>query len=177
MSIDQFWQIIEDVHQASGGDMVVKCEMLQLRLTSLSPGELTSFVEHFNSCDARAYSHPLWGAIYALRGGCSDDSFQDFRATLISMGRAAFERTLAEPDSLADLQLPEDPCFEGFQYVLTQVACAVLGNRRLKSDFPTSPIGLRWRDDQLPLLYPKLTALSRRLRAEYRARHGLPPLP
>lgn len=171
MNIDQFWQIIEDVHRASGGDMSAKCELLRLRLTSLSPDELSSFIVHFDGCDARAYNHPLWGAIYTLRGGCSDDSFQDFRATLISMGRGAFEQTLSEPDNLADLQLPEDPCFEGFQYVTGQVARAVLGTRRFKSEFPSSPTGSNWREDQLPLLYPKLTALNRRLRTEYRACH------
>lgn len=175
MSIDEFWEIIEDVHRTSGGDMNAKCELLRLRLASLAPNELSSFVEHFDGCDARAYNHPLWGAIFTLRGGCSDDSFQDFRATLISMGRAAFEQTLSEPDNLADLQLPEDPCFEGFQYVPMQVARAVLGSCRMKFEFPLTPTGTKWREDQLPLLYPKLTALNRRLRAEYRARHGLQP--
>ena len=172
MSIDQFWAIIDEVHQASGGNMDRKCELLQTQLTALSPDELSSFVEHFDRCDARAYQNPLWGAIYTLRGGCSDDSFQDFRATLISLGRTAFEQTLAEPDNLADLDLPEDPCFEGFQYVPTRVARVVLGNRRMKTEFPPAPTGADWSDDQLPHLYPKLTALNRRLRSEYRARRG-----
>jgi hypothetical protein len=175
MNIDQFWRIVDDVHRASGGDMNAKCEMLRLRLMSLSSDELNSFVEHFDGCDARAYNHPLWGAIYTLRGGCSDDSFQDFRATLISMGRAAFEQTLAAPDNLADLELPEDPCFEGFQYVVIKVSLAVTGGCRFKSEFPLSPTGANWREDQLPQLYPKLTALNRRLRAEYRARRGFSP--
>jgi hypothetical protein len=172
MSTDAFWKIIEDVHRASGGDMNTKCELLRRQLTSLSPDELRCFVQNFDECDARAYNQPLWGAIYSLRGGCSDDSFQDFRATLISLGRAAFEKALSKPDDLADLELPEDPCFEGFQYVPAQVARAVLGSRRFKSEFPTSPTGADWREEQLPLLYPKLTALNKRLRAEHRTRRG-----
>ena len=172
MNTDAFWKIIEEVHRASGSDMDTKCDLLRQHLASLSPDELRSFVQHFDECDARAYNYPLWGAIYTLRGGCSDDSFQDFRATLISMGRTAFEQALSNPDDLADLELPEDPCFEGFQYVPTEVARAVLGGRRFKSEFPSSPTGANWREDQLPLLYPKLTALNRRLRAEYRTRRG-----
>jgi hypothetical protein len=170
MNTDQFWEIIEEVHRASGGNMRAKCELLRMRLISLSVDELSGFVEHFDQCDARAYNHPLWGAIYTLRGGCSDDSFQDFRGTLISMGRDAFEGTLSNPDDLADLELPEDPCFEGYQYVPTQVSKAQLGSRRFKSEFPLNPNGMTWREDQLPLLYPKLTALNRRLREEARAR-------
>ncbi len=174
MSTEEFWEIIEEVHRGSKGNMNSKCELLQKRLTTLSPDELRGFVEHFDLCDARAYNHSLWGAIYTLRGGCSDDSFQDFRANLISMGRTVFERTLSDPEHLADLEMPEDLCFEGFQYVPSQVARAVLGNRPLKSKLPSVPTGADWREDQLPILYPKLTALNRRLYAEYRQRRGLP---
>ncbi|MFJ4870883.1 DUF4240 domain-containing protein [Streptomyces sp. NPDC088757] len=35
-------------------------------------------------------------------GGCSDDSFVDFRAGVISLGREWCERVVAEPDSLAE---------------------------------------------------------------------------
>jgi len=174
MSTEEFWKIIEEVHRESKGNMNTKCELLRKHLTTLSPDELRGFVEHFDLCDARAYNHLLWGAIYTLRGGCSDDSFQDFRANLISMGRTAFERTLSDPEHLADLEMLEDICFEGFQYVPGQVARAVLGSRPLKSLLPSVPTGSEWREDQLPILYPKLTALNRRLYAEYRQRHGLP---
>lgn len=174
MNIDQFWDIIDEVHQRSGGRMDRKCELLRARLTLLPPDELRSFVEHFDRTDALAYTHPLWGAIFTLRGGCSDDSFDDFRATLISMGRTVFEQTLSQPDSLAEVELPEDPCFEGYQYVPSEVSRRVLGACRMKVEFPRSPSGEQWREEQLPLLYPRLKELNRRRRADYRARHGLP---
>ncbi len=49
-----------------------------------------------------AYAWPVWGAAYLVEGGCSDDAFMDFRDGLVLAGRATFERTLADPDTLAD---------------------------------------------------------------------------
>ncbi|MEI5006890.1 DUF4240 domain-containing protein [Streptomyces sp. PmtA] len=41
-------------------------------------------------------------AAYVIGRGCSDDSFMDFRAGLIALGRAWYERAIGPPDSLAD---------------------------------------------------------------------------
>jgi hypothetical protein len=41
-------------------------------------------------------------------GGCSDDMFEYFRAWLVAQGRETFDRVLADPQSLADLD-EEDP--------------------------------------------------------------------
>jgi hypothetical protein len=62
-----------------------------------------SFNAHFDDCEDRAYSYELWAAAYIIGHGCSDDSFSDFRSTLISMGRETFERALEDPESLADM--------------------------------------------------------------------------
>ncbi|WP_408997121.1 DUF4240 domain-containing protein [Streptomyces europaeiscabiei] len=40
-------------------------------------------------------------AILLIRGGCSDDSFMDFRAGVIALGCQRYQRVAAEPDSLA----------------------------------------------------------------------------
>ena len=59
MTLDQFWNIVDRVHQASGGDMEKKCELLELELRRLSLDELLSFHAHFTDCRYRAYSWPL----------------------------------------------------------------------------------------------------------------------
>ncbi|MFD6293827.1 DUF4240 domain-containing protein [Streptomyces sp. NPDC060235] len=41
-------------------------------------------------------------AAYLIGGGCSNDSFMDFRAGLIALGRDWYEKATADPDSLAD---------------------------------------------------------------------------
>lgn len=43
----------------------------------------------------------MWAAAYLIGGGCSDDSFIDFRAGLIAQGRDWYHTVLASPDSLA----------------------------------------------------------------------------
>ena len=103
MTLDQFWKIVEDVHRTSGGDMDKKCELLDAELRRLPLEEVRSFHAHFYECFDRAFSWELWAAAYIIGGGCSDDKFSDFRSTLISMGRQTFERALADPQSLADI--------------------------------------------------------------------------
>src|SRR5579872_1404459 len=108
MGTDEFWKIIDRVHAARPDDMDAKCEGLRAELQNLSKVDLRAFIEHFDDADARAYDWNLWGAAYLIQGGCSDDSFSDFRASLISMGRKYYERALADPDSLADVECDEE---------------------------------------------------------------------
>ena len=62
MNIDAFWEIIDEVHDESGGDMVRKCELLKQRLSDFSEQELREFIDCFDSANAAAYSWALWGA-------------------------------------------------------------------------------------------------------------------
>src|SRR5262249_15624209 len=122
MTLDQFWNLVEKVHNASGGDMDKKCELLDAELRRLPFDEVRSFHAHFYECQDRAYSWELWAAAYIIGGDCSDDKFSDFRSTLISMGRQTFERTLTDPQSLADIDYDADTAdYEGYQYVPSQV--------------------------------------------------------
>lgn len=161
MNTDQFWQIIDSVHARSGGDMDRKCELLKEELSALEKDELCDFIDHFDAADAAAYTWALWGAAYVMHGGCSDDSFSDFRATLISQGRGVYERALADPESLVELDFDdeEDVCYEGFQYVKNDVAEENLGEiPKQKVSFPDDPAGSEWDEDSVDQLYPKLAA-------------------
>jgi hypothetical protein len=100
MSIDDFWMIIQSVHDRAIGDMDKKGKLLKSELAKLSPADAAAFSEIFDSLKDRAYCWSLWGAAYVIHGGCGDDTFSDFRASLISRGREAFERAMADPDSL-----------------------------------------------------------------------------
>ncbi|RYD23538.1 MAG: DUF4240 domain-containing protein [Verrucomicrobiaceae bacterium] len=160
MTTDEFWQIIDAVHRGSGGDMERKCELLKLRLEELDDAELSRFSRHFAEADAGAYTWPLWGAAYVMNGGCSDDAFSDFRATLISQGRAVYERALADPDSLVEVDFggEEDICYEGFQYVPNTVAEEKGIELAQPSPFPADPAEEPWDEEELDTLYPRLTA-------------------
>jgi len=161
MTLAQFWNLIEKIHVASGGDMDKKCELLDAELRRMSLDEVRSFHAHFYECQDRAYSWELWAAAYIIGGGCSDDKLSDFRSTLISMGRQAFERALADPQSLADIDYDAEVAdYKGYQYVPSQVERDLSGGQ----DFPRSrphpkdPSGTIWDEDKVAELFPRLAA-------------------
>ena len=153
-----FWKIVQDAHDASGGDMDRKCDLVRQRISSLPAAEAVEFAKCFDAMMAKAYSHPLWGAAYVINGGCGDDTFADFRASLISRGRQAFERALADPESLADEPFSGDDWFyEGYQYAVTDGVEAV-GAQPPQGQMPDEPTGVAWREDELDALFPRLSA-------------------
>lgn len=161
MNTDEFWRLIDEVHVESGGNMDRKCELLNQRLSNLSEQELLEFINHFDYADAAAYTYSLWGAIYVMQGGCSDDAFDDFRATLISQGRSVYEQALSDPESLADLTFSdkEDICYEGYQFVTHKVAEQKMIEYPAKTIFQSKePTGEDWDEGSVDLLYPKLAA-------------------
>lgn len=161
MDKQDFWTIIDAVHAESGGDLDRKCTLLEMRLHSLADDEIIDFIDHFDAADAAAYTWPLWGAAYIMHGGCSDDAFIDFRATLISQGQDIYEGALADPDSLADLDVDneEQICYEGFQYLAGEVAnkkSIDLPQRAFR--LPDNPTGTAWDEEELESLFPRLWA-------------------
>ncbi len=162
MDATGFWDIIEGVHQDAHGVMDEKCALLKQALSALSDDDLKNFAAHFDRFDAQAYTWPLWGAAYVLNGGCSDDAFTDFRATLISMGRNVYEAALEDPNTLGRVRFDRnDPCYEGFQYAVTDALEARWGERTArKADFPREPSGEAWEEDTVESLYPGLIYLG-----------------
>ena len=161
MTVDEFWNIVDRVHLNSGGDIDQKFYLLGVELRQLPLEEVRSFDAHFTECLYRAYQWSLWAAAYIMCGGCSDDGFWDFRSMLISMGRRTYDRAIADPDSLADLDLEdgdEMQC-EGYQYIAGQVEEA-LGGGDIIADFPPhpkEPSGEPWNKDTVAHFYPKLS--------------------
>jgi len=159
MTLDQFWNIVEKVHRDARGDMDKKCELLEVELRRLPLDEVRSFHRHFDECEDRAYTWELWAAAYIIGGGCSDDAFSDFRATLISMGRQTFEGALADPQSLADMDYnAETAHYEGYQYVPTTVETELGGGQQYPryAAAPAKPSGKSWDEDKVAELYPRL---------------------
>lgn len=158
MDEDGFWKIVQRAHDNSGGDMDQKCDLLRQQIAVLSKDDALAFAQHFDAMTDKAYDWPLWGAAYVINGGCSDDSFTDFRAALISRGRQAFERALSDPDALADEDFDESDWFyEGYQYAVTDSVEAVAGARPQRSA-PAQPSGTEWQEDKVYGLFPKLSA-------------------
>src|SRR5262245_61458867 len=124
MPADRFWQIIELAAQsAQHRDAHVKA--LRTALCELSLEEVISFEVAFRRYLNAAYTYDLWGAAYVINGGCSDDGFEYFRRWLVSRGRDVYEAALANPDSLAQLDVQTDVSgvweFEQIYYVALDV--------------------------------------------------------
>jgi len=121
MTMDEFWNIVDRVHADSPSDMKNKCRLLGDELRRLPAQEVLSFGRHFADCFYKAYHWDIWGAAIIINRGCGDDSFMDFRSTLISLGRAPFEAALRDADSLADFDIdPAWAAYEGYQYVMPE---------------------------------------------------------
>lgn len=159
MDEGQFWDLLQRTHDAAPSDMDRKCELLKAELQKLSRNDAIDFAFLFDTMMGRAYSWRLWGAAYIIHGGCGDDTFNDFRSSLISRGQTSFEHALANPDALADDSIDEATWFyEGFQYAVTAGVEAVAGSPRPGLRQPDDPSGEDWSEDDLPRLYPRLSA-------------------
>jgi len=172
MTEDRFWALIArtTVREA---DPERQLEALRQALRELTPAEIEAFERAFQREQRRAYAWDLWGAVYVLHGGASDDGFEYFQRWLISKGREVFEAAVADPDSLADMLAPDTqgPCeFEGFAYVAGGVWGEKTGIDPWKdpeASFPytgappaAEPSGAPFEEDERSLAkrYPKLWA-------------------
>lgn len=156
----KFWEMVQTAHDQSNGDMEEKCELIEAAVSALPKADAMTFSHLFDSMMDRAYSWPLWAAAYIVSGGCSDDSFSDFRASLISRGRNAFENALANPGSLADEEFDEDNWFyESYQYAVTDGVQAAVGHTVDRDQpHPAEPSGDEWSEEEVYDLYPQLSA-------------------
>jgi hypothetical protein len=105
MNTQQFWQLIEEARRAVADpadcrDVAAAAASL---LSTYSSGEIIAAEHVLSELLADSYKSSLWAAAYVINWGCSDDAFDYFRGWLIVQGREVFERSVAEPDVLADL--------------------------------------------------------------------------
>lgn len=164
MTDDAFWALIEHTiaYEADPDRQLVA---LADELRALSPKQIEAFQTAFDRQMQRAYDWELWGALYVINGGMSDDSFEYARYWLISKGRRVYESVLAEPEILADLVTPDAVSvrFEDFGYVAVDVWTERSG-RQIEDFAPErtprkdEPSGVPFEEDDAHLAarYPKL---------------------
>lgn len=103
METEEFWANVDDAREGAGGDLARQTELLTAALARRAPADIVSFDALFHTTRAHGYSWDLWAVGYLAAGGMSDDAFLDFRALLIAMGQAVWDRAVDDPDSLADV--------------------------------------------------------------------------
>jgi hypothetical protein len=127
----EFWTMIDECRDGSGGDLAALANSLEQRLAMLSADESAAFFDRWQAVGDRAQRRLVWDAACVLLGWTGDDSFADFRAWLITRGRAAFEAVVGDPDNLADiaddLQATVWAVAEQLDGVVGWAACAAKG--------------------------------------------------
>ncbi|MET7854958.1 DUF4240 domain-containing protein [Streptomyces avermitilis] len=98
MDTDAFWHLIETA-RASGPPLH---EALMDLLAARGAEEILAFQARVDQLDAAVDRWDVWAAGYLIGGGCSDDSFMDFKAGLVALGRPWYERAARCPDDLAE---------------------------------------------------------------------------
>jgi len=105
MSEDMFWEIIE---KTMADDPQDQLDNLVNLLSTMTVDDIFGFDYRLDKFLELSYSSDLWAAAYIICGGCSDDSFDYFRAWLVSKGRTVFEAAVENPDSLIDVLTDAD---------------------------------------------------------------------
>jgi hypothetical protein len=161
MDESRFWKLVDAARTRAGDNEKARPAMLRADLADLDAAEIQSFQRTYDRMLLRAYRWDLWGAAYLMNlGGCSDDGFRYFRDWLISEGRAAYERALDDPDSLADMPARGVFELESFGHAARE-AYAEHTDAELECDgtgIGTEPEGREWDPDDLPALLPRLAA-------------------
>jgi hypothetical protein len=172
---DSFWAVVEASRagldlsdpEAAGEHRV---GALKERLTTFPDQELLLFQARLHEQTVRANDWRIWAAGYVAAGGMSDDAFEYFRLWLILQGRTAFERVLADPDSLVELDWDDDGvAFDGGEAVAYLVR-EILEDRGIdpldalvEAVTADPPIGERFSEDDEAWFaehYPRLWARS-----------------
>jgi hypothetical protein len=167
MSEATFWGLIAETRAAAHDDTGEQSQLLEERLSKLSPQAILGFERIRHGLDKGAYTWDMWGAAYVIEDGCSDDCFRDFRGYLISLGRSAYENALQNPDSLAPVvQDAENGDWENADDPAPDAYSSATGNDYPgdTSDLSGDPRGQAWDDSNEQLLIQRYPALAARFR-------------
>lgn len=150
-----FWALIG---READGPAADRLAALPDRLAAYKPAEIRKFGAMAQDRMEEACRTDIWALAFLLRGGCSDDSFDEFRAGLILAGQAAFAQALADPDGFD----PAIPVGGGYSALLDAAAQA----HELRAGKPMRPLramkmklkGPDWREEDFPARLPRIAA-------------------
>lgn len=116
-----FWKLLETAKK-KGEDPDEQLEWLVNHLSRRSVKDIVMFDYIFNQYYYKSYTSNLWAAAYIVMGGCSDDSFDYFRAWLLYLGKGTYETIIQDPEKIIPhLKILEEegdvPEFEDLLYV------------------------------------------------------------
>jgi Protein of unknown function (DUF4240) len=164
----RFWSLMDQAKAESNGDAHDQMRVLATKLEALSIPEILEYERLSEHFFALAYTYDLWAAGYILNGGCSDDGFEYFRSWLIAQGKDVFYNVLSNPETLADIELPDEhlECQTMFEVAWWAYEAKTGEEMPRTVRFPwemgkSELSGERWDEDTVGDKYPRLAAASK----------------
>lgn len=119
MNKEKFWELIDQARNASNGDTNGMYSWLKNWLVMNSdPEDVLVFDDIMREYHRLSYKYGLWTAAMVMSNGWrSDDGFHYFQGWLIAQGKDVYMNALANPDSLADIDVIGRSEFEGIDYI------------------------------------------------------------
>jgi hypothetical protein len=157
-----FWDLIEEGRNATGSGAEM-ASYLASRLQVLRSPDIIKFQKMLHRQMDRALRWDLWGvACIMMRGDCSEDAFEYFRAWLVSRGRVAFEEAICIPEAAATgIEPGIDVENEAILYAALNAY--IVKNKGRGDEFAEKTKraigrvrGTAWTVNDLPRVFPKL---------------------
>ncbi|MDN7247129.1 DUF4240 domain-containing protein [Planococcus sp. N017] len=99
MTESSFWQLVDRCGDY-GEDSLDHMEWLVSHLSKKPVLDILIFDSIFKEHYAKSYQANLWAAASIAMGGCSDDSFDYFRAWILYLGKEVYYEAIDDPESL-----------------------------------------------------------------------------
>lgn len=154
-----FWEFIEKARQ----DMDASEDELLTNLTEhiedLKAGEIKQFHKLLLDILDELYTWDVMALAYIAQGGCSDNSFLEFRCWVILQGKQVFDLCKSDIESAMHF-VPKDGnnyC-ENLLYVADQAYEVRSGGKTMtvSSRKDNDPKGVEWDEDKVEELYPMI---------------------
>jgi hypothetical protein len=116
----EFWSVVES-STVEPFNVEAASVRLVSALSAMAPSDVLDFCDEFDRKMDEAYTWQLRGVPYLINSGCSDDSFMDFRSSLIAQGRTVYDQVISDAESLMELDKEQltEMFEEGYLYAPT----------------------------------------------------------
>ena len=107
MGIQEFWKIIDEIHERCGNDQRLSLRWSREQLMQLPPSQVLAWHCIFHSFKDAADKKRLLSVFNFMTGSDDRNTFINFRAWLISQGEKTYYKVLRNPDRLAEITLSD----------------------------------------------------------------------
>lgn len=154
----KFWRLVETAKNESDGDLEVQVSILARKLSELDPEEILGFRRLLEEHMALACRWDLRGAAHIINEGCTDKTFEAFRAWLITQGRKVFEDVCNDPEILEDMADGDVLCEDLLEVPERAYKAKTKSSLPPHEPLEIEPVGEEWVEEDLPNMFPRLWA-------------------